>query len=111
MAPAFSSSAQIPRPSVDRGVSRDTQRNSWPGRGLPLREALRPAEVLSHLGAWSSTRHSRRIFLMPFSVRERAVCSWFSERSGRARAEFTDSAAFHDKHSDNLAACDSWLCV
>lgn len=44
---------------------------------------------------------------------ERAACSWMTEdrRTERARREFTDSAAFHNAHGDDLSRCDSWLCV
>src|SRR5688500_18804384 len=48
---------------------------------------------------------------MDFHFRERAGCSWFSEANGHAREQDPASARHHDRHLDDLAACDSWLCV
>lgn len=47
------------------------------------------------------------------AVVERVACSWHSEdrNTSIARRDFADSAAFHDPHGDDMARCDSWLCV
>src|SRR5438067_187718 len=44
---------------------------------------------------------------------ERVGCSWLSEdrATSMARDDFASSAAWHDGHGDDLAKCDSWLCV
>lgn len=44
-------------------------------------------------------------------MRERAGCEWFSEALMQARERFPDAARFHASHSDDLSACDAWVCV
>src|SRR5438067_8620577 len=45
------------------------------------------------------------------SIRERAGCSWQSERAHDDRQRYPNAAAQHDLHRDDLSQCDSWLCV
>jgi hypothetical protein len=46
-------------------------------------------------------------------VTERVGCSWQSEdrRTSVARRNFSESAAFHDAHGDDLSKCDASVCV